>query len=67
MTEFKIIQEEIETIKQKYLRSAMDIISDYNNENKTKLITNAARYMNCSKMQMIAILKNFRKYLFAWS
>ena len=36
MTEFKIIQEEIETIKQKYLRSAMDIISDYNNENKTK-------------------------------
>lgn len=36
MTEFEIIQEEIEAIKQKYLRSAMDIISDYNNENKTK-------------------------------
>lgn len=36
MTEFEIIQEEIEAIKQKYLRSAMDIISDHNNENKTK-------------------------------
>ena len=36
MTEFEIIQEEIESIKQKYLRSAMDIISDHNNENKTK-------------------------------
>ena len=36
MTEFEIIHEEIEAIKQKYLRSAMDIISDYNNENKTK-------------------------------
>ena len=36
MTEFEIIQEEIESIRQKYLRSAMDIISDHNNENKTK-------------------------------
>lgn len=36
MTEFEIIQEEIESIRQKYLRSAMDIISDCNNENKTK-------------------------------
>lgn len=36
MTEFEIIQEEIEAIKHKYLRSAMDIISDHNNENKTK-------------------------------
>lgn len=36
MTEFEIIQNEIESIKEKYLRSAMDIISDYNNENKIK-------------------------------
>ena len=35
MTEFEIIQEEIEAIKQKYLRSAMDIISDYNIPPKT--------------------------------
>ena len=36
MTDFDIIQNEIDSIKHKYLRSAMDIISDYNNENKTK-------------------------------
>ena len=36
MTEFEIIQKEIDSIEQKYLRSAMDIISDHNTENKTK-------------------------------
>ena len=36
MEEYNIIQKEIESINQKYSRSAMDIISDYNNENKTK-------------------------------
>ncbi len=37
MTEFDIIRDEINTIEQKYLISAMDIISDYKNENKTKI------------------------------
>ncbi|MEE0946829.1 MAG: DUF3883 domain-containing protein [Acutalibacteraceae bacterium] len=36
MTEFEIIKSEINSIEQKYLRSVMEIISDHNNENKTK-------------------------------
>ncbi len=36
MTEFEIIQKEIDSIEKKYLRSVMDIISDHNTENKTK-------------------------------
>lgn len=50
MTEFEIIQEEIESIKQKYLRSAMDIISDHNNENKTK--------MDYKRRQIYELLQN---------
>lgn len=37
MDEVKIIKKEISIIHEKYLRSAIEIISDYNNENKTKL------------------------------
>ncbi len=37
MSEVKIIEKEISIIRDKYLRSAIDILSDYNNENKTKL------------------------------
>jgi len=36
MTDYQIIQNEITAIKQKYTNSVLDIISDYNNENKTK-------------------------------
>lgn len=50
MTEFEIIQEEIESIRQKYLRSAMDIISDHNNENKTK--------MDYKRRQIYELLQN---------
>lgn len=37
MSEVQIIKKEISIIREKYLRSAIEIISDYNNENKTKL------------------------------
>lgn len=37
MQEIQIIEKEISIIREKYLRSAIDILSDYNNENKTKL------------------------------
>ena len=36
-TQYDIIKAEIRAIEQKYLNSAMDIISDYKNENKTKI------------------------------
>ena len=67
MTEFEIIQEEIESIRQKYLRSVMDTFLITITRIRRKRITNAVKYMNCSKMQMTAIRKNFRKYLFVWS
>lgn len=37
MSEVQIIEKEISIIHEKYLRSAIEILSDYNNENKTKL------------------------------
>lgn len=37
MDEVQIVKKEISIIHEKYLRSAIDILSDYNNENKTKL------------------------------
>ena len=50
MTEFEIIQKEIELIKQKYIGSVMEIISDHNTENKTK--------MDYKRRQIYELLQN---------
>ena len=36
MTEIDKIKKEINDVKEKYLRNVIDLISDYNNENKTR-------------------------------